>query len=190
MFNIAYRNISDLDIYNDILLNSLSSYRLEKINNLNNEYLKKKSIGAELLLIQMLCNQYREMSLPLKISVSETGKPYLCNNSNVFFNLSHSKDMVACVIADREVGIDIQHMGEYKEEIIPRFFTVDEQKYIDIAKDKKLAFYEVWTKKEALLKCKGTGLASIGKESVFEAQKNGYTFTNTIIDEYMLSTCI
>ncbi len=190
MFNVAYRNISDLDIYNDILINSLSSYRLEKLNSLHNEYLKKKSIGAELLLIQMLCAQYREMSLPLKIKASETGKPYFCDNTGVFFNLSHSKDMVACVIADTEVGIDIQHMGEYKEDIIDRFFTDDEQKYIEIAKNKKLAFYEVWTKKEALLKCKGTGLGSIGKESVFEAQKNGYKFTNKIIDEYMLSTCI
>ncbi len=190
MFNIAYRNIKDLDIYNDILINSLSAYRTEKLKSLNNEYLKKKSIGAELLLIQMMCNQYREMTLPLKIKTSETGKPYFCDNSNIFFNLSHSKDMVACVLADKEVGIDIQHMGEYKEEIIPRFFTSDEQNYIESCKNKKLAFYEIWTKKEALLKCKGTGLGAISRESVFEAQKCGYTFTNKIIDEYMLSTCI
>ena len=88
MFNIAYQNISNLDIYNDILINSLSSYRLEKLNSLHNEYLKKKSIGAELLLIQMLCNQYREISLPLKIKVNDTGKPYFSDNSNVFFNFS------------------------------------------------------------------------------------------------------
>lgn len=39
---------------------------------------------------------------------NEYGKPYLDNG--LYFNISHSKNVIVCVISDREVGIDIEYL--------------------------------------------------------------------------------
>ncbi len=190
MFEVAYKSVDEVDIYDDIIINSLSQYRLNKLKNLKIENAKKETVAAEILLIQLLTRHLYEITLPLKIEVNEKGKPYLANMHGVHFNLSHSNGMVCCAIADREVGVDIQHMGEYKKEIANRFFTADEQEYIERSENETSAFYEIWTKKEALLKCKGTGLGTMSCESVFNAQNNDYTFKCNQKGEYMICSCI
>ena len=42
-----------------------------------------------------------------KILIAERGKPYFATG-NVHFSISHTKDHVFCVLADREVGIDAE----------------------------------------------------------------------------------
>ena len=38
---------------------------------------------------------------------NETGKPYL-ENLPLRFNISHSSDVVACIVSQTEVGVDVQ----------------------------------------------------------------------------------
>ncbi|MBR5270556.1 MAG: 4'-phosphopantetheinyl transferase superfamily protein [Clostridia bacterium] len=190
MFEVAYKSADEVDIYDDIIINSLSQYRINKLKSLKIENAKRETVAAEILLIQLLTRHSYEVTLPLKIEVNEKGKPYLANMHGVYFNLSHSNGMVCCAIANNEVGVDIQHMGEYKKEIANRFFTADEQEYIKGSANEKNAFYEIWAKKEALLKCKGTGLGTMSCESVFDAQNNGYSFKCSQKGEYMICACI
>jgi len=93
----------------------------------------------------------------LEFSVNCFGKPFLVSSPNVNFNISHAGDYVACVVADKPVGIDIEVMKPIELKIAERFFTSDEFAYI-MAGDKTLRFYEIWTKKESYIKWEGKGL--------------------------------
>lgn len=49
-------------------------------------------------------NQYFDY----EIAYNSQGKPYFSSNCEIFFNISHSSNYVACVIGNRPVGIDIE----------------------------------------------------------------------------------
>lgn len=93
------------------------------------------------------------------------GKPYVHPDHGVplFFNITHTTDLVACVVADREVGIDAEHFGRRGriDALARRFFSASESALVASApEDGRVAtFLAVWTLKEAYLKARGLGLA-------------------------------
>ena len=104
------------------------------------------------------------LGLPNESIVFDTnahGKPFLRDHSAFQYNLSHSGGYVACVIGGTPVGIDIETVRPMNLEIIDRFFTKDERQYIQNrpVEKKIIAFFEIWTKKEAYVKYRGTGLS-------------------------------
>lgn len=106
------------------------------------------------------------------------GKPTVAD-SIVQFNVSHSDDRVLIGIGyHHPLGVDVEHMTRTVEvdSIAPRFFTVNEAKQIQALSGiaQRRAFFNVWTRKEALLKTIGSGLSlslqacevSVGDETV------------------------
>jgi 4'-phosphopantetheinyl transferase len=68
-----------------------------------------------------------------------------------------------------------------------RFFTSEEQSYISASPDANIAFYEIWTKKEAYIKYIGKGLAvPLNSFSVFSI--NTPMFTH-MLRQYIFSVC-
>ncbi len=67
------------------------------------------------------------------------------------FNVSHSRDIVACAVSKSSVGIDI----EYKKNI--DYKTISKRFFEREIKDKE-SFYIEWTKKEAYAKLTGSNL--------------------------------
>lgn len=102
----------------------------------------------------------------------ENQKPYLENFPDVYFNLSHSGDFVACAVFDGEVGIDIQKLSEYKEKTAKRICSKNELSEIEQSENKDLKFTEIWTKKEAYLKYLGTGIKTLDLKDVLCGIKN------------------
>ena len=84
-----------------------------------------------------------------EIIIDANGKPYF-KNSNIHFNYSHSKNYIACVISNYEVGIDI----EEKNRIISDDIS---NKYLNGVEDYNDRLI-LWVKKEAYSKLKGLGL--------------------------------
>ena len=75
------------------------------------EYCQKKdrcrSLAASLLLKMALEREgicYDEVCFAQKTG----GKPYLLLQSGLFFSLAHAQEMAVCVIADQEVGVDVE----------------------------------------------------------------------------------
>nr|WP_275583380.1 4'-phosphopantetheinyl transferase superfamily protein [Bacillus pakistanensis] len=101
-------------------------------------------------------NQYGKLYLHPKY-VDEIRKEPL------FFNLSHSKRIVTCVISSfNEVGIDVESMTKNPLDVMPIVFVSQEQMLVEAEKssDKKVeAFYRVWTRKEAVMKAVGKGFS-------------------------------
>ena len=90
---------------------------------------------------------------------TEAGKPYV-EDSNVFFSISHTEDTLVVAVTDKgNIGIDIEPAARKRDvhfdRVAKRIFTEKEIEYAtDLAR-----FTEVWTRKEACVKCIGTGIA-------------------------------
>ena len=84
--------------------------------------------------------------------------------SPIQFNLSHTQQVaLLAVTLDKDVGIDIEHIDRKTDwkGICQRFFTKPEQEALfSLAESQQeLAFYTLWTRKEAYMKVLGTGLS-------------------------------
>lgn len=84
-------------------------------------------------------------------------RPFI--NHNVDFNISHSGELVACAIIDSgiRIGLDIEKINPINSEDFGEVFTKDEWETIRTSKNPTLSFYDLWTKKEAILKAYGSG---------------------------------
>ena len=126
---------------------------------------------------------------------NETGKPYL-ENLPLRFNISHSSDVVACIVSQTEVGVDVQKkVSEYKK-VMHRVYCKNE---IDLVLDSKTPvddFTMLWALKESYVKCIGTGISDMIAEYDFssvvkenEGRAYGYEFTALDCGEYVLAVC-
>jgi 4'-phosphopantetheinyl transferase len=104
----------------------------------------------------------------LEFVYSPHGKPALAARSNpahLHFNLAHSDDLALLAITRTgPVGIDVEHVRLIKdlEDLVSRFFSRREDELFQaLAPNKKpAAFFNLWTRKEALLKATGQGIGS------------------------------
>jgi 4'-phosphopantetheinyl transferase len=92
------------------------------------------------------------------------GKPRLAGRETPRFNLSHAGALgLVAVAADREVGIDIEEVGEDGdlEGLAETCFSPVERAALAAvpAAQRPAAFFAGWTRKEAFLKAIGAGLA-------------------------------
>jgi 4'-phosphopantetheinyl transferase len=102
----------------------------------------------------------------LQFSSGPAGKPALRGTDRLRFNLSHSagRGLVA-VASGREVGVDLERIDEglsWPE--LCRFLPEREQRRVRTSHpaDRRRAFFESWTRHEALLKAQGLGMGLAG----------------------------
>jgi 4'-phosphopantetheinyl transferase len=93
------------------------------------------------------------------IRYTSYNKPFLID-SDIQFNISHAGEVVVCVLSDtNEVGVDIEKISDINIDDFESQMTIAEQNYIRLAKNSKTAFFDFWTKKEAVIKANGKGLS-------------------------------
>jgi len=129
--------------------------------------LSKRFIIARGLLRYLLSLYTQQPPADLVFSYSEKGKPSLAKplkDGGIFcFNMSHTDKQALYAIARQAVGVDIEQIREtLKHEELTRLVLSDAEKQawhaVPIAQ-RRLAFFRTWTRKEALLKASGKGLA-------------------------------
>lgn len=146
----------------------LTNARQEKVRRLESAQGKAQSAGAGLLL--------RHLFGDAEIQYGEFGKPYLTDNKDVHFSLSHSAQQVVCAVADSAVGVDIQPLSPIRPAVLKRCVTAEEQKWIG---DSTERFTRLWTMKEAVVKMTGTGFSVSVKEIVLPIPpKDGFDVNN------------
>lgn len=132
---------------------------------------------------------------------NEQGKPYLADYPDVHFNLSHSDGITACIIENRECGIDCEKVREYRPNVMKRAFSEKEQVMIESAPEDKrdMLFFTLWTLKEAYIKAIGKGLSYPMSEAEFfiEADRitsniEDYEFRRYIIEggKFVIATVV
>ena len=103
----------------------------------------------------------------IEFQLGAYGKPELRGNGAcipLFFNTSHSADIAVYAITSAcPIGVDVESTREIPEieGIAHRFFLPGEARTLmDLPADSRVqAFYACWTRKEALLKATGKGIA-------------------------------
>jgi len=112
--------------------------------------------------VRFLSSEYLKLK-PLDIGIDsyEGNKPVIGNPScNLHFNISHSGEWVLIGFANHSLGIDIEEVNQdfHYEDLLDEHFSEMERSFINNAEVPALAFYYLWTRKEALTKAWGTGL--------------------------------
>jgi 4'-phosphopantetheinyl transferase len=141
------------------LMSLVSVEKQEKLERFHFSIDRKLSLYADLLVRLRIM-----LLLGLKINeidfeINEHGKPFLQRHTLFHFNISHTRNAIAVAFSNSEIGVDIEKIKPFNFQISKRFFTSSEQEYIFYHENPDHAFYEIWTKKEAYIKCIGTGLA-------------------------------
>ncbi len=98
-----------------------------------------------------------ERAFDFEIKRGEHGKPYFDAADAPHFSVSDSGQLWVCAVSDQEVGIDIEEVKKKEyEDLAKRFFTEEEAEFVRLWGTD--GFFLVWTRKEAYVKYKGTGL--------------------------------
>jgi 4'-phosphopantetheinyl transferase len=125
-------------------------------------------------LLAQLLNQ-----APEKIRLNKTafGKPYLVDNPELVFNLSHSGNafLIAVGSTNCQLGVDLEQCKPRADfsALVKKCFAEQEIEYWNRLPEiqKKTEFYRFWTRKEAFVKAIGRGLALGLKQCVINPQK-------------------
>ncbi len=111
------------------------------------------------------------------IKIGKNGKPYV-EGGEVFFNLSHSKDVVVLVVDDKEVGIDVEQIRPVNKRVAERCYTKEELDLL-YSKSDICEFYKLWTAKESIIKAIGSGFSvSPSSFSVLPAENGLHNLFN------------
>ena len=94
----------------------------------------------------------------LQMNYNEHGKPFLTRYPEVHFNLSHCKNGIAAVVDFSPVGIDIESFRKDNIALVRKTMSPTEAAWICSSSDPVEAFTQYWTKKEAVVKLRGTGI--------------------------------
>lgn len=178
---IYLTNIKDIELDKTY---DLSAERAEKTARLKMSDDKKRCIAGGLLVNRFVKGN---------ISKNEYGKPI--SDSGVEFNLSHSGEYVLIATSDCSVGCDIEKVKFVNIGKIGRFaFCENEMKKIAESKDRQKTFFELWTKKESLLKCIGEGFHRSAKSvdvsgDIYTENNKKYYFKTWYFSDYIMSVC-
>lgn len=93
----------------------------------------------------------------------DKGAPYLPDHPELSVSISHCRKAVAVAVRSKgRVGIDVECRRKIGDGLIARVCTLDEQAAVRAASDPTMAFLQLWTRKEAVLKMRGTGIKGFG----------------------------
>lgn len=148
-------NVSDEELHQWYF--DMSLQRREKCRRIQKETAQRSCIAADHLARTALSEYSGISPQEIEISVSDHGKPFLKDNP-IFFSYSHSQSMVACVLSDRPVGIDIERIRPIDTALQKRICTHREWSYLLASKDEEertFRFFQLWTRKEAIFKIHG-----------------------------------
>ncbi len=176
-------DIWDFDLESS--LREVSEQRREQALRFKHEQGRRLCVLAYLLLKQGLREEYGIMDNPV-FEYNEHGKPSIVGHPEIFFNLSHCKEAVACAISDQPVGIDVESVRSYKERLARYTMNDEEVRDIETSEQPDTTFIRLWTMKEATMKLVGTGISKDMK-SVIDTDR--YKYTTVDRQRYIYTVC-
>jgi 4'-phosphopantetheinyl transferase len=129
---------------------------------------RRRFVAARVALRSVLAQYLRILPGELRFGYEPLGKPRLLTDSErpLQFNLSHSDDLALIAVTTAPVGVDLErvpHVGAWDalEPVAARFFSAADRDALTALppRERRRAFYQIWTRKEAHLKGCGLGVA-------------------------------
>ncbi len=154
----------------------LSPYFFDRIKSYSNDWQKKQSYYSYVLLKSILYELNIDFD-SLKIATNKDGKPEIESfNKPLFFNISHSKNLVCAAVSDSPIGVDIQVLTDKNIKIANRYFSTEDLKTLNKSTQKSKTFTRLWTIFESRLKLFGSIKAFKKNEQKI------YTSTKKLLD--------
>lgn len=177
---IIIEDIKNLDKYDKILKQyQIKEEKLQRIKKKIPQE-RKLSLLGELIFIKALKDYFNIDYQEINIVYNENGKPYI-ENSNLYFNISHTNNKVVVVLDKGEIGIDIMGNNRKTKNII-NYLSCDEKELIE---KKKIKIVEIFALKEAQIKCNGLSIMDFKNVNIFTK----YRYILMTTKEFTIAIC-
>ena len=172
-------------------------------------------LKSYLMLLELLAAVYPELDKAKpEFGYTEKGKPFLLDRPDIHFSISHTKNAILVAISDAPIGVDIEAFRSPSAALIARTMNATEQAAIAATAASAASaatlepsgtasglleppgtasgpgtpealFTAIWTRKEAVLKLRGTGIEGdlrevlSGSETILTRifPRKGYAFS-------------
>ena len=158
----------------------LTTYELQEGEK---KYQKEHQKGLQLLIYglkELYGLSLTEEMLAEELEKGQHGKPFLKNHPQVHFNISHCDGLAVCAFSDAPVGVDVERIDVFKDSIVRKVLTKEEQEFLSFYKGKEAyneLFFRFWTLKESWLKQDGSGFFRSPQEVSFKLISDGREYT-------------
>lgn len=173
----------------------------ERLRHIRHREARGQSVGARVALLWTLLDESgthdwestpdvtRLFDRPLSVFGRDgTGAPHLSNGRSV--SLAHGQGLSVAVVARTgRIGVDVEPCDRplhHPEAMAERFFSPAERALWQEKGGDAVSFLRIWTRKEALGKAQGLGLARIGELDTMAA--DAY-FEEIPMEGYIITVC-
>jgi 4'-phosphopantetheinyl transferase len=161
--HVWINHCSDSDQPSGKIISLLSTPEIQRANAFHFKEDRKRYVQAHALLRLILCEYTGERPQEIDYKIGAHGKPRLVSENSVFFNLSHTKEMIAIAVSPKyNIGIDIEKKAYIADidSVALQFMSQKEYREMnDLKANLKIDyFYQCWVQKEALVKASGMGI--------------------------------
>jgi 4'-phosphopantetheinyl transferase len=151
------------------LAETLSSNESERASRFHFERDRNRYIAGRGLLRAALGKYVQLPPAEVPLVYGPNGKPLLQTGGNpttLHFNLTHSQNLaLLAVTRAAQIGVDVEAVRPLSEahELVDRFFSARESAAFESVPEaqKPVAFFNLWTRKEAWLKATGEGIGHL-----------------------------
>ncbi|WP_349921476.1 4'-phosphopantetheinyl transferase family protein [Aeromonas veronii] len=146
---------------------------------------QREYLLGRVLLRRLLAERLGCLAADLKFFTQDHGKPALLGQQWQF-NLSHSGEWLVLALCQQgPLGVDIE-MGSRRRATLPlaeRFYARSEYEWLLALpeEERDTAFYRLWSRKEAVLKAQGSGIAA-GLDKVCFLPEEDWRLDNRLDD--------
>lgn len=148
------------------LMRVLSDGEIERSERFSHARNRREYLSAHILTRLMLSNFADCEPSDWRFVTGQHGRPELAGfpeTTNLRFNLSHARGMVACAVAHQDdIGVDVEWMERSNRftDIAEKKFSQPEFSHFSDApeNEKRHIFFSFWTLKESYIKAIGKGL--------------------------------
>ena len=148
------------------LFHHLSPDEKERANKFKFEKHRNRYIAGRGVLRTILGQYLSVDPADLRFVYAENGKPTLAEEiagAGIHFNLAHTGELALLAVTRiGRIGVDVESVRSVKnvDELVARFFSSRENALFQKVpeENKPAAFFNLWTRKEALLKATGEGI--------------------------------
>lgn len=168
----------------DNLLPKLSVDNQIYVDNIKFPKKRLTALGGRLLL-EYVCRIHGIKTFHL--SYGTNGKPFFSDVSDFYFNISHSGQYLCLAWSSKEIGIDIEQIRNELPKYPARMLSTVDYSFFQrqAPEEKRNCFFQLWTRKESLIKLHGNSIFQKSKEiSISDGEK-----MHSSMDHAFLLTC-
>ncbi len=125
----------------------------------------------------------------VNIQLQPNGKPFVQGNKGIYFNLSHSADVIVLAVTEEgEIGVDVERVDrEFDWMRVDSVLAPSEIEWIQ--ENERIdpstvyqRFFQIWTLKESYIKCTGEGMSRHLKKLNFHVLAEHIEFLDSTRD--------